>query len=981
MTTSSVLRKVFEALLIHECRKINSNCKIGDICEISSPDYCVSWNELLEIARDSGFDNALGIITLLVKKGLIIKIKEDCYRSLFFDLLLRASDLRIIPNGNKMILSSLYSLQVREAPSQADRVILPCENIDDTRYGIISRKLCNIISSILTVELVRALVNSLKEYFGERGSKGFDMYQAYSILTALQNLDCSSGALIVAPTGFGKTEIFTTIVFVDLLRNLDSKYKYIFVYPRKMLEIDQMARLVKLVKLLNKYMSRKITLYIRDGDTHELKKKYDKAGLNEYIDFRGIKCSENGKLYIKKTANGPKIVCKTSKGEELYNFVIPFPDPSINAKDADIIITNLDTLFFASFTMREDDIDAYDVLKTRIIVFDEIHEYDSIRLAQIHYWIKMISSLQEKMFKKKILFPVVSSATVPSPIDFASTLIGVDKNNIIDLTYETIRNKYREIKFSGKRLKLYLFLQTMPWVSWETYLSELSALILYLYKAYIGSKRSFIPQAIFFINNVREINRLNTITRQALSLGSPLDILCVRRVQCSLDDSVEKRDHCRHYYEYLTPDILKRIIEERIQKDGRKASIFDLLIDGLDTVFGQTPLEKREEIYDKLKKKELGVIYATTTLELGVDYPYVSIIVNAGFDRVESMIQRIGRGGRSSESLWTMLAIVLARNNPLDYRLFSDRTIRKRIIEEDVSKERNVFISKDLSSVKINMLLKSILLYNAVKNIINKRRTILYGGYKLFRLIDLKRVIEYMIDTMNESEFREYVVKGANIVSEREYVDVMNQLSRLLSVVEEPDIANLLEEISDQYVSIENIIQNLRTLLYLFSDIKKDLLDKINRTGKAVDSSTRKIIDRAVEVNNVIEDYVNLLKKYLSILEHIVPEHVDEIIYYTRFIELAELRGFIEKILDNLEEILRFDEAYRSEKGRVVAKLSTLMNIITLYDKSGDWFDIKKKIEKILDEINRQKYNVFFTPLLDKIIRLKNKIEETMGRV
>ncbi len=975
-----VLGRVFKDILAEECRKIGNNCSIGSsVCEISHPDYCISWNELLGIIKKHTSEDPSIIARKLIGDGLIIRISDDCFRSIFFDLLLRASDLRVRPNDRKMVLSSSYSVQSREAPSYSDRVILPRKEIrDGEKYHVISRKLYDTIAKLLPNDIVDVFIETISKYFCNRGSRGFDAYQAYSIYEALNKLDTSRGILIVAPTGYGKTEIFTVIVLIDLLRNFSSGWKYIFVYPRKMLEIDQMSRLVELIRILNQRLSgRKIRIYIRDGDTNDLKDKYNDARLGDHIRFRGIKCSDNGELFIVKTSTGPRVVCKSGDREEEYDFIIPFSDPSTMTKNADIIVTNLDTLFFASFTKRGHDIDVNDIIKTRLIVFDEIHEYDSVRLAQIHYWLKIFSALQEKLFGEKIVVPILSSATIPNPIKFASTLIGVDEKEIIDLRYDFMRRKYKDIKFSGHRVKIYLFIQTMPWVSWETYLSELSALILYLHKIYSVANRPYVPQSIFFVNNIREINRLKTITRQALSLGSPLDILCVRKVECSVEDSRMKRDHCRHYYEYLTPDNIKKEINERIQEDRKRANILDLLIEGLDVVFSKIPLSEREEIYNKLRSRELGVVYATTSLELGVDYPYVSIIVNAGFDKIESMIQRIGRGGRSSESLWTMLTIILARNNPLDYRLFSDTITREKIIREDVSSERKIYISKDLFPVKTNMLLKSILAYS----IIHRKSPILYGGRTLNKHEVLKQTINEMINILKDTGFREFAIREARIVDENEYEEVKNGLIKLLEIVEQPNIARLMEELSVEYVSIENMIQNLYGLHSILSELKNNIEEKIQKHMRVEDPGLRKISRVAESTINTVKDYLNILLEYINVLEKIVPAQADDIIYYSRFIELSEIYEFVNNAIRRVDEIINLDERNHVERETVVAKLRTLLNTIMMYDSQKLWNDTRILIEKILSDITRPKYHVSFMPILKKLVELKKDIEKTLGRV
>ncbi|NPA98061.1 MAG: DEAD/DEAH box helicase [Crenarchaeota archaeon] len=996
-----LLSRAFSNILLLEAQKIDPKCSPGEICRIKNPSYCLSRDDLVKtientvksslrsaVTRRDLSSIVMSILDRLDSMGMIIRVNNTCYRSIFFDILLRASDLRIMPGYSKMVLSSSFSITRRSSPSLSDRIILPGENIPGNPYSDLSAKLGNLLRNILSDTMYNVFVETLRRYFGRRGTRGFDGYQAYSIYDYIKEMDTARAVLIVAPTGAGKTEVFTTITLIDLLRNLNDGFKYVFIYPRKMLEIDQMSRLVELLYMLNEILKdhsidKKIRIYIRDGDTYKILDEYDEIDVGDEIEFRGIRCGINGKLYIRKTSKGPMVICKDENREEPYDFIIPFPGENIGAKKADIIVSNIDTIMYAAFTRREYDIDIYDLVSSRIIVFDEIHEYDSIKLAQIYYLLKIIKSLQKDKLGREIILPILSSATIGQPIDFAEKLVDVPRDKILDLTYDHILRKYSDIKFSGVRTKIYLFLQMTPMTSWETYLSELASLILYLHKAYSerqsGKHLKYVPQSIFFVNNVREINRLNTITIQALSLGSPLDILCIRNPEriedCSLDACVTNRDRCRHYFEYITPHNLKQIIQDRVNHEGGKASIADILKDQLGIIYSEIPINERENLYEKLRRGELGVVFATTTLELGVDYPNVSIIVNAGFDKVESMIQRIGRGGRSRSSLWTNLSIILARNNPLDYRLYSDISIRKNIVSENTIGGHRHFIAEHLYSIRENMLIKYALAYSILNNYYRN----LYGGRRIGDINELINIMHLILNVLLDEEFKKRAINEIGFVNEDEYRSVIESLEDLIKITEESILPTILEDISEDYAELYNLLQELYRMKDYVNNIRKTVQNvkehaaTLNtRLAESINEITDSILDLLGKYESELEEYINKCKEILRVFS-------EDLIYLTRVIVPRDLESLIDEIAsdNSMLGISRMEEKISGTHSDIKRKIISLKNRLEI-QQSEDTDKIIAKLDAIIDELGRINLENRLFPVLKRLRKARRELESIM---
>ena len=237
--------------------------------------------------------------------------------------------------------------------------------------------------------------------------------------------------------------------------------------------------------------------------------------------------------------------------------------------------------------------------------------------------------------------------------------------------------------------------------SWETWLSESLALLNFIAWSYKERKSTFIPKVIAFINNVFEVNRASEVLRQAIHLGSPLDNLCIRRFSETdvCKDHISYPQNFKHYYIYA-PETVRNFIITKLRKEGNEATLREVLEGTHAIIYSAISLDRRSKIFEDFSnmRGNTYLILSTSSLELGVDYPHVTLIINIGPDNPASIIQRIGRGGRSEDTLWTVLGIMVARNNPLDYRFMNYRNM-KSVIEQDVS-TYEIKVS-DLKSLKI----------------------------------------------------------------------------------------------------------------------------------------------------------------------------------------------------------------------------------------------------------------------------------------
>ena len=106
----------------------------------------------------------------------------------------------------------------------------------------------------------------------------------------------------------------------------------------------------------------------------------------------------------------------------------------------------------------------------------------------------------------------------------------------------------------------------------------------------------------------------------------------------------------------------------QIQQQLRNSQAFDNLklqiLGHFEEVYSEHP--QRIDIQRRLKDYQIGNVFSTSALELGIDYSGVNIICNVGAINPLSAIQRKGRAGRDKRTCYSVLHIMLVRNNPIE---------------------------------------------------------------------------------------------------------------------------------------------------------------------------------------------------------------------------------------------------------------------------------------------------------------------------
>jgi DEAD/DEAH box helicase domain-containing protein len=670
-----------------EVPRISSNIKQEDWNLINDANYFITFEELKDFLKNKGFSKSDSIIKSLIGKGFLVqlpsrKADDQPLRSLHMDILVRSSQITTMYGNPPYILSYKFAITRLKVPVKEDRTIIPGGN--NPPWNKLQSAILLFFDN--NSELANIYTDILKEYLSRRGT-GLDGFQAY-VLREMLSSDKSTYA-IVAPTGSGKTEIylFYSLAMVmkwRLLEN-DKRKKVLLVYPRKALTIDQAYRITELLSIANDSLGDKyrLTFGIRDGDTPvgiaASRQQRDLRLVERGEPFRGVACPHcrKGQLAYESMDS---VICKSCNKK--FDFIKTVRK---TVAQADIIAMNPWALETRLLDSAVEDVGARTLSDVALAVFDEAHEYTGVFGGILATLLDVLRKIGDQKGVKLVF----SSATIPDPRDFISKLSGDNNCEIFDFNSEIAGGR---LQIKGERLVILAHFTMNPRYSWNTYCQLWSVLMAFLCYAY-KSRGLQQPQSILFVNNIKELRRVKSGYIENLRLGEPKDHLM---------DSLDPLDsYC--YWHYLPISLVNQTRERAL-----RGELFNELKDLIIEIHSEVPRESRERAAARLRSGEGLVALSTSSLELGVDYDGVGFVLNSGLDNPISLVQRIGRGGRSDKTMRTVLGIILARALPTEMLKTYEESFMKALATMSISGYK-LFITKDNPQViKRGMLIESI---------------------------------------------------------------------------------------------------------------------------------------------------------------------------------------------------------------------------------------------------------------------------------
>lgn len=566
--------------------------------------------------------------------------------------------------------------------------------IKEFRHDINQMSIDKLIAQIRNISSCNSKIREASivvlEAFKAAGVPNVSAYQADYIFAYIAN-KCTNSVkhyVIVAPTGSGKTLIFAFMsLFESLLGN-----RSIIVYPRKQLAEDQANVLLKYIyyvrNALQNYKWSSIfqfnipTVSIVDGD--------DPNNLNQYLRSAGsvqqnlvslnnlikksLKCPlDNSELYIDISSG----TIKCNYGHKI-DYLYVFKDDLVKNKP-DIIITNR---FIILTRLLHKNVDIKSFLKqVKLLIFDEAHVYINLEGGDTAYLIDNLRHLIQNLFNYDVNF-VLSSATIPKPLDYAEDLLRVNKASIEYFDY----NSPNYISTTTRLLIPILLLPT-PSFSAET-VAQFVALATLLWTHNYNAK------ALMFVDSREEISRLRHYLKEVIlsrggidspaGLRRPGDIIYYHTSQ----GIATLKQH--PYYSKYNVDC-NALWDELVIHPANKTNLLsmsnwpDILNNELEAHYAWITGAQRSQLFNQFRKGDVKMLISTSTLELGIDIPDVSVIIQYKLPfRRESFIQRLGRAGRNPGSFRIVIGVVVLSQSPTSAAYMYDRDLAKSLV--DISK-------------------------------------------------------------------------------------------------------------------------------------------------------------------------------------------------------------------------------------------------------------------------------------------------------
>lgn len=722
------------------------------------------------------FPDPRNIFEELLKRGFIIDL-GGVFRTLHFDVAYRVANIRIQYETARYPLETKIIMDEEPLPAWEDHAFEELENLinDETIYSILSYSLYK------------------DGYEGQGGGeiKGFSDFQWKAIKNILDNdkKDAKKAYVLSAPTSGGKTYAFLVPILTEIIKgklNGETR-RVLLIYPRKSLERDQLNKIISIIYMVNAFFRDflnkdvEITIGIDDGETLSI------ARINSGEEYRGVTCPRKGcgksPLEYSKSNRGIKIRCKSCG----YNFdwILPSREQVWSTRP-DILITNVWTLDWRlpSKTIQHD----YELYKEiKYIVMDEAHAYQSILGGNIRYLMKrLINSIGEQ---PKI---ILSSATLPHPKKFAIELLDLEEKDIVIVSSEEESNRKKKV--------IYLVMGIHPRKSWETAAYELA--LLYGTVSYFKG-----IQSVIFIDSIKSINRIyfGHLKVAVEKYNEPIDHLRKSVVNDANDPYA--------FWVYSNSHL-----EENLPK-----KIFDKIY------IHHANVERREKIEKEFAQGKYGVLLATSTLELGVDYPNVGIIMNVGIPfRFESLPQRVGRAGRNPEkTLNTILAIILLRNTPLEmYYIFYPKRLLKGF--------KNVTIPISWENIAVKR-------YHAVSAILDR--------------MGKEGLPTYILQSDGQPEKLEtFIMEVLNKLNDD---DLLREIEEM--ILKEEDAEKILKEIFRDIAMLSKNFEEIKKYKSVGSGVGEifwELEEFLKKwEGLAKEMNIENILDKVSEIKKICKEY------------------------------------------------------------------------------------------------------------------------------
>ncbi|WP_254863105.1 DEAD/DEAH box helicase [Halovivax gelatinilyticus] len=440
--------------------------------------------------------------------------------------------------------------------------------------------------------------------------------QCWSLLHEMQDTrvreNNSRGAILSAPTGFGKTEGFAGPVFHDHAMNNGKGFgKVAIVYPRNALLEDQLERFLVTIHKMNRRHNADISIGIYNGDVRPSNGDIFRSPLinqGEFTIAQWTGGDEPVPFNFNYDRNNETYTLDASRGPTFSERTIKLSRDAVRNDVPDILLTTINSL--ENFALKPN----YDIIdEFRTIIFDEVHLYRGTYGAHAANVIRNTKrSIEERVGDEAGMLFIGSSATIDRPKQFGSDLFDINRENIA--VVETSPEDKRE---SDDTEHFHFVASNEDVATSSTFIQQILLFSHALLQESDGRDRK---KALAFIDSVSQVNQRYFQIRDF------------------------EREN-RWQYHDKAPDDWRQIAQETPYQTALPAQ----------TTPGHEFIENDFNIQQtsadlRLRAEEFGetdLILSTSLLEVGIDIPAIKVIsqYRAPWE-MSQFVQRIGRASR-----------------------------------------------------------------------------------------------------------------------------------------------------------------------------------------------------------------------------------------------------------------------------------------------------------------------------------------------
>jgi hypothetical protein len=723
----------------------------------------------------------------LLLKGLLVSHSQNTFRTSHVDLIFRIVNIRNLE-------------EQRPIPLEFKIVSRP-ERVPD--FG--AHKLADVLPKILPVSNVKDVLTRILEESLSGSIAGLSSYQV-PIISALLSEKYQSVA-IVAPTASGKTlTFFLPVLSKSIQRCLEGKEgtSAVLAYPRVALGRDQLQTFLRFIDVANDLLSKQhaipITLGIDDRDTHRRQHLVDRMA------FRELKCVTcGGQLIVRIRRGESDIVC--NRCQKSYHYILPSKD-DIWDKRPTILITNIWIIYRRLMSPRVVNL----FRGVDFVVTDEAHVYTHFLGGHVSYILRMLRHAAKTESKDPTF--VFSSATIPNPTQFLSSLGGVDADDLYYVDFDEALSK-SEAKVP-QRLLLHLYLLPHPEWNIET-LTEALVLSVSMWCHKLGMK------AITFIDSIAEINTMRDYIHATI-LG--------RREGREVTDhvygtsQVPTNDYC---WVSLCPT------GTLVNLETLKEFVLTNLKQSIQMHYGGLSLDERAAIESAFSQGLIKMLLSTSTLELGIDLSDVAIIVQHKLPlSPEGVVQRIGRAGRNPNCYRVALGIVALPQLPLSTLYMFDDALRERL--------ENIKYLPPLrvGDASYNLVMQQVLSLALFRRALDKKST--YIDPDLDTISSEKAAVDALMTLVQELEELPEFNHAVKFLDEKTLMEVTDYLRQLFKSL----VVGLEEATAKDYEKETQLMQDIQSTIDALLDTTGELKDdawRLHNLCKPIDVFPKEMQD------------------------------------------------------------------------------------------------------------------------------------------